>query len=232
MIVFNFDIEGQIHVETTSEETVIRFGEQGLYLNPASTGSGYSITNDWNDRHFTIGFDDNSVLYHLTREDINDSESGKGDMKPEEFIAELYGYIRWLAPPVPEDRIDLELVGMVDSDAVREYLQNENIVESTEQGITIEPENQADLFDKFEENPEKMGQLLGEVLESIAFNDIRDSGEIIFVRPHLEGVTLLFLYPDGYVGIADAETLFQRLNQAGGSQIIDHLLRSVGVQKE
>ncbi|ELY46657.1 hypothetical protein [Natronorubrum sulfidifaciens] len=226
-----FNIENtlaeSIHVDTTKDGAELRFDGNTLGFKPSSNRRGYSITNDWNNRHFTIGFNENSVLYHLTREDLDDRESGKGNMQRGEFVAEMYGYVRSLAHPVHEDNVEFDLVGAFDLDAAREYMEEQGVIEYTNTGLTVDNTRENRLIDELEENPAKVGELLTEVLNPVPFDEIRGSGEIVFARPSYDRIELVFLYPNEYVGIVRARDLFERLVYGGGSQIIDHVLRSV-----
>lgn len=229
MNTFNIEdtIADEIYVDTTEDGVEIRFGENTLGFEPSSNRQGYSITNDWNERHFTIGFRENSVLYHLTRENNGDRKAGKGNMQRAEFVAEMYGYVRSLAHPVHEDHVDFELVGKFDVDAAKEYMEEQGVVESTSSGLTVDNSRENQLIDELGENPAKTGELMSEVLDPVPFNEIRESDEIVFVRPSHERISLVFLYPNEYVGIVKARDLFEKLMDGGGSQIIDHVLRSV-----
>lgn len=137
MTTFDPDPGRDIHVKTDDDGVTIQFGAETLCL--AKTTDGFSITNDWNSRHFTLAFDDNSVLYHLTRESDNDRQSGKHAMAPEEFIAEMYGYIRSIATPVLIDDLDFEFVGRVDVDEVRAVLLENGIITDTDRGLSTVP---------------------------------------------------------------------------------------------
>jgi hypothetical protein len=224
---FNFTPTDAIHVDTTEDGAEIRFDGNTLGFKPSSNRRGYSITNDWNDRHFTIGFNENSVLYHLTREDDDDREAGKGNMKRSEYVAEIYGYVRSLAHPCHEDHVDFDMVGAFDVDAAREYMKEEGVIKYTDSGLTVDHDREDRLMDEIEENPAKMGELYSKVLDPVPFDEIRDSGEIIFVRPSFDRIDLVFLYPHEYVGLVRARDLFERMTNGGGSQIIDHVFRSV-----
>lgn len=224
---FNFKPTEAFHVDTTEDGAEIRFDGNTLGFKPASKRLGYSITNDWNNRHFTIGFDENSVLYHLTRENDGDRKAGKGNMKRDEFVAEMYGYVRSIAHPVHEDHVDFELVGAFDIEAAREYMEKEDVIEFKESGLSVDNDRADQLVAEGNDSPTKIGELLSEVLEPVPFEEIRDSGEIIFARPSYDRVDLIFLYPEPYVGVVEVRDLFERLETGGGSQIIDHVFRSV-----
>jgi hypothetical protein len=217
----------EIYVDTTEDGAEIRFGGNTLGFKPSSNRQGYSITNDWNERHFTIGFGEDSVLYHLTRENDGDRKAGKGNLRRGEFVAEMYGYVRSLAYPVHEDNVDFELVGAFDVDAAREYMQKQGVIDFTSSGLTVDNTRESRLIDELEENPAKAGELMREVLDPVSFDEIRESDEIVFARPSYDRIDLVFLYPNEYVGIVKARDLFERLVDGGGSQIIDHVLRSI-----
>lgn len=224
---FHDAVVDSINVDTNRNGAEIRFDGNTLGLKPTANHRGYSITNDWNDRHFTIGFEEDSVLYHLTREDLNDSESGKGNMQRGEFVAEMYGYVRSLAHPVRENDVDFELVGKFDLNAAKKYMKEQGVIEDTSSGLTVDNSQEMRLIGELEENPAIVGELLTIVLDPVPFDEIRDSGELIFVRPTYDRIDLVILYPNEYVGIVKARDLFKRLVNGGGSQIIDHVLRSI-----
>jgi len=227
--VFNFEetVADTIHVDTTEEGAKIRFDGRTLGFIPSSNHSGYSITNDWNNRHFTLGFDENSILYHLTREDDDDRDSGKGNMKHDEFLAEMYGYVRFLAHPIHEDYVNFELVGEFDINTAREYMEDEGVIEDTSSGLTVNNSRKDELINELGDNPSEVGEFLSEVLDPVPFNEIRDSGEIVFVRPSTDCIHLVLLYPNEHVGVVEVDDLFERLPSGGGSQIIDHVFRSI-----
>ena len=225
---FDFDFSDGIHVDTSdSDEIQIRFNEQTLGIVHGGDATGYSITNDWNNRHFTIGFGENSVLYHLTREDIDDRTSGKRSLSRSEYVAELYGYVRWLATAVPEANLDFEMVGVLDVDAAKQYLTQKQVVEYSDDGLSVDFEREELLINELTSNPGNVGDLLSTVLNPVPFDEIRDVDEVIFFRPMPDGIYLIFLYPGDYVGIVEATEFFDRLSGGGGSQIIDHAIRSI-----
>ena len=229
MTVFKFHeaVVDSIHVDTADEGAEIRFDENTLGFKPSANHDGYSITNDWNNRHFTIGFGEGSILYHITREDIDDRKSGSGDLPREEFVAEMYGYVRSLAYPIEEDYVDYEIVGRFDLSATKEYMKEQGVVEYTSSGLTVDNTRENELIDELEENPTKLGEVYMKILDPISFDEIRDCDDIVFVVPLYDRIVLVFLYPNNYVGVVKARDLFERLTDGGGSQIIDHVFRSV-----
>lgn len=227
MNAFNFDPTDTIHVDATEDGAKIRFDGNTLGFIPSADRRGYSITNDWNDRHFTIGFNENSVLYHLTRENDDDREAGRGNMMRGEFVTEMYGYVRSIAHAVHEDHVGFDLVGTFDVDGAREYMEEEGVIEDKGSGLTVDNNRSDQLIKEMNENPAKVGELLSKALNPVPFDEIRGSGEIVFARPTSDSIDLIFLYPHEHVGIVKARDLFGRLVTGGGSQIIDHVFRSI-----
>ena len=54
-----------------------------------------------------------------------------------------------------------------------------------------------------------------------------ESGEHIYAYPVLDRVYLLFRFPDGYIGVTTVQHVANFASIAGGSQMVDHLLRSM-----
>lgn len=227
MSTFNFDPESHIRVERDDNGVTIHF--DGETLGFMQTADGLSITNDWNSRHFTLGFSEESVLYHLTREDIDDRQSGKDALSHEEFIAELYGYMRSLATAVPEDQIDLDIVGKVELSEMRGYLEDKGVITNTPDGFQVDPERKAEIETELNENPTARGELYQHVLEPVPFEDVTSTsnGEHVYAYPTQKAIYVLVNYPDQTVGIATLDMVLNFTEIAGGSQIIDHALRSI-----
>ena len=227
MSTFNPDPGRDIHVETGDDGVTIRFGAETLGV--TKTTDGFSITNDWNSRHFTLAFDNNSVLSHLTRESDDDRQSGKRAMAFEEFIAEMYGYIRSIATPVPIDELHFEFVGRVDMDEVRTYLLEQDIITDTDAGLRVNPDKKQEAVESLEDNPERMGKFYQSALDEVSFEQASQdrTGENIYVYPLPTTVIVLFFFPDEYVGVTTVYELIDFANIAGGSQIVDHILRSI-----
>jgi len=83
------------------------------------------------------------------------------------------------------------------------------------------------LIDELKKEPKKIGELMSEVLDPVPFDEIRESDEIVFVQPSYDRINLIFLYPNEYVSVVKARDLLERLERGGGSQIINHVLRSI-----
>lgn len=230
MSAFNFDPAANIHVETNDDNVKVRFGGDTLGFN--ATTNGFSVTNDWNNRHFTLGFDENSILYHITREDIDDRTSGKGNIPPEEFVAEIYGYIRSLARPVPEDHLDLDFVGAVDVNEIRTYLEEHEVLHDTKYGLQIDGEKKTGLIAKLNDDGKARGEFYQQVLDPVAFEDAKsgDSGENIFVYPTKDEIFVLFIFPDRYIGVTTVRGVIGFATIAGGSQVMDHVLRAMSIE--
>lgn len=230
MSAFNFDPGANIHVDRNDDGVKVRFGGDTLGFN--ATSNGFSVTNDWNNRHFTLSFDENSILYHITREDIDDRKSGKGNLPPEEFVAEIYGYIRSLAHPVPEDHLDLDFVGSVDVDKMRAYLEDHKVLHDTKDGLQVDGKKKTELETKLNEDRKARGELYQQVLNPIPFESAKseDSGENIYLYPTKDEIFVLVFFPDRYIGVTTVRGVIGFATIAGGSQVMDHVIRAMSVE--
>lgn len=227
MTAFNTDPAADIHVERDDDGVKIRFGGDTLGINTGN--GGLSISNDWNNRHFTLGFEENSILYHLTREDIDDRKSGKGNLPPEEFIAEIYGYVRSLGNLIPEDQIGLDIVGEPNIDETKRYLEEQGVFSDTKDGLQFDGEKKARLERRLEEEPAALGKAYERILDPVPLDEVKkaDSGENIYFYPTEDEIFALFTFPDNYIGITTLDNLLGFATYAGGSQIMDHIIRSL-----
>lgn len=223
MSTFNF---GTIEVERKDGEVLVHF--DGDTLGFVSTSDGFSITNDWNNRHFALGFGENSVLYHLTREDI-DKRFGKSHLSPSEFVAEMYGYVRAKAPVVPIDEVPSDVVGKIDMDSLRAYLKEASVLYGKSDGITVEGEWASELAEELASDPRKLAEFYKRVLEPVNLEDAKESGENIFVYPTMNEIFVLLFYPDDTIGVTTVRELSDLATIAGGSPIVDHVMRSIDV---
>ena len=227
MIIFDLDLGDTISVETNEKGGEIRFATNTLGIK--NTKNGYAITNDWNNRHFTIAFDSDSVFYHITREKENDRETGS-EITRREYINEMLGYLRYLAPAVPEKSLQMKFVGRLEIDEARLFLQEEGLVERINGNLVVNNEELIAFKDKFEKEPALLGKLFSSVLEPVPVESIRDSGEVAFIYPSWDGVKLIILYPFGEVGVADASILLDFPADGRGSPIINHVMRSIATE--
>lgn len=227
MTAFNFDPGSDIYVDTADDEMKIRFDGDTFGLN--TTSDGFAVTNDWNSRHFTLAFKENSILYHVVREEEDDRESGKRAISPGEFVAELYGYFRAAAPGIPEDQLPLDFVGSADVDEMRAYLKEHNVVHDTEGGLRVDRDRRNELEEALNSDPQALGEFFQRVLDPVSFDEAIDpeSGENLFFYPTENAIWVLFMYPDEYVGVTTARDALAFTEKAGGSQIMDHLLRAL-----
>lgn len=224
MIDFNFDPVDNLKICTNEDGGIIRFNDQTFSIEP--TSDGYSLTNDWNNRHLTLGFSNDSFFYHLTREDIDDS-SGKWGMSRAEYVAEMFLYIRSFAPEMPEAELPFKIVGKLDIEGTKEYFLNHNVVEYGSDGVDVDLEKATSLTNKIAETPGLFGELLGSVFDPVRIGDIRDVGDIVFFYPGRDEIKIIILYPNDRVGLAKATDILDNPFNAGGSPIIDHTIRSI-----
>lgn len=228
MSAFNFAPESDIYVNTDDDNVTVRFGGDTFALNP--TSSGFSVTNDWNNRHFTLSFDDNSILYHVTRESDDDRMSGKQSLPPEEFVAEIYGYVRSVATPVPEDDLSLDYLGKADVEDMQVYMEDKGVVKETESGIEVDSDERTALAEKLNRDSSALNEMFNRVLTPVPVEEATDpeSGENIYFFPTATAIFIFVMFPDGYVGVTTASEVLAFDEVAAGSQIMDHMIRSMG----
>lgn len=227
MNAFNFAPESDIYVNTEDDNVTVRFNGDTFALNP--TSSGFSVTNDWNNRHFTLGFDENSILYHVTRESEDDRMSGKQRMPPAEFVAELYVWVRSIALPIPKNEVPLDYVGRADVDEMQEYMIDKGVVTETKSGIEVDSDERTALVERLNRDQSALNEMFNRVLTPVPIEDATDpeSGEHVYFFPTAGAILILVMFPDGYVGVTTASEVFAFDEVASGSQIMDHMLRSM-----
>jgi len=79
------------------------------------------------------------------------------------------------------------------------------------------------------DNPVALGELYQRVLDPVEFDEAvnPESGEHIFFYPTTDTIFVLFMFPDKYVGVTTAKEVLTLVDHAGGSQIMDHVLRAM-----
>lgn len=79
------------------------------------------------------------------------------------------------------------------------------------------------------ENPAELGALFQGVMEPVSFDDAvsEECDDHIFFYPTEFAILVFFPFPDGYTGVTTARQVIHFTDLAGGSQIMDHVLRSV-----
>lgn len=243
MVTINSDSPLKVNIENDGEDGFkVHFNEDTLGFNPNKSDNGYSLTPDWNNRHFTLAFSEDSVLYHLTQEGTEEERHGEGDLSPEAFIADVYIAIRSLGPVVPTDRIDIDEVGKPDFDEIEEYLVDKNIITKTEHGVDIDRKKKEKLVTAINENISLKYEFYQRVLESVSTEDAKESGESIFVVPDVEEVYILFFFQDGYVSVTEVREFYAMLesisgqrnegsNSGLGSQVMHLLFKSLSIRE-
>lgn len=239
MITINYNSPISVKIEDIEDGGFnLHFNEDTLGFNPNETNNGYSLTPDWNNRHFTLAFSENSVLYHLTREGTEEERPGEGDLHPEAFISDVYVAIRSVGSLIPADRIELDEVGKPDFDQIEEYLVDKGVISRTKAGIDINREKQGELVSALNQSIKLKYEFYQEVLDSISLEDAEKSGENIFVVPDIEEAYLLFFFPDGYVSVAEVREFYKMLETlsgyrgdsskvGSGSQVMNFLSRAL-----
>jgi len=239
VITINYNSPLSVRIEDVEDGGFnVHFDEDTLGFNPNEKNNGYSLTPDWNDRHFTLAFSGDSVLYHLTREGSEEERPGEGDLHPEAFISDVYVAIRSIGPVVPADRLEIDEVGKPNFDQIEEYLVGKGVISRTEAGVDINREKQEELVSALNQSIKLKYEFYQNVLDSVSLEDAEKSGENIFVVPNIEEVYLLFFFPDGYVSVAEIREFYTMLetlsgyrgdgNNAGsGSQVMNFLSRAL-----
>ncbi|WP_229126351.1 hypothetical protein [Halapricum desulfuricans] len=226
MTEFNPLWSGEVNITHNNDSILVHFGDDTLGINP--TSNGYSLTPDWNDRHFTLAFSEESVLYHLTREDKGEKRGSEGNIPLESFIAEIYLAVRSIAPLYPVEELDIDEIGVVDFEEMEDYLLDQNVISRTETGLTVDADKKKKLEIAYEESEKVREELLDRILTPLSADRIKDSGENIFVLPDEDYRPLiLFLFPDGYIGVTRPATLFNSLDNMTVSRTFDLLIQTM-----
>lgn len=243
-----FNNEGplfDIRIEERDDDGVnVQFGSDTLGINPNSEDSGFSLTPDWNNHHFTLALQNDSVLYHLTEEGVENNEGdrpGEGNIQPGEFIADVYGAVRALGPVIPVERLPVDEVGRPEIDEVKSYLLEQGVLEETEAGFTVDRTRKEQLVSSFSIDAGRKYEFYERILEEVEVEEALDSGRVVYVVPDLDGVWLLFFFQDNYVSAVEVKQflatleLLAGLRDSGtagtGSQTLHYLSRALSQEK-
>jgi len=241
VVTIKYDSPLKVNIENDGEDGFkVHFNEDTLGFNPNKSDYGYSLTPDWNNRHFTLAFSEDSVLYHLTQEGTEEERHGEGDLSPEAFIADVYIAIRSLGPVVPTEQIEIDEVGKPDFDEIEEYLVDKNIISKTEHGVDINRKEKQKLVAAIDDEIGLKYEFYQRVLESVNIENAKESGESIFVVPGVEEVYILLFFQDGYVSVAEIREFYAMLesisgqrndssNSGLGSQVMHLLFKSLSI---
>ncbi|WP_135536453.1 hypothetical protein [Halostella pelagica] len=217
MTAFNYNPIFDIDVVSDDDGIRVHFDEDTLGINPNANRGGFSLTPDWNNRHFTLAFSENSVLYHLTHEGSENGERpGEGDLQPEAFIADVYGAVRALGPVIPADRLEIESVGNPDFDEIESYLEEKDVIQRSSTGVSVNRGRKDRLISDLNQKPGMKYEFYERVLNYVSLNEAVDSGEHIFVVPTMDAVYLLFFFPDEYVGVVELRQFYVVLEMMAG----------------
>jgi hypothetical protein len=227
---FNLSDLVDIEVTTKDDGVNVSFGEDTLGIN--TTSDGYTVTPDWNGRRFTLAFTEGSVLYHLTKEGIEEKQGGEGNVQPEGFIADVYTAVRSVADLYPlddlVDELEIEEVGKVKISKIKSYLEEKEVIEHTNSGIAVDNERWRELEESYLEEKETRKDLVTETFESISVDELAESEENIFVFPDDEyRLYGLFLFPDGYACAIREDHFLSSLLRITGSRTVDVLVQSL-----
>lgn len=209
-----FDIDV---ISDDDDDIKVLFDEDTLGINPNSDKGGFSLTPDWNNRHFTLAFSEDSVLYHLTHEGSENGERpGEGNLQPEAFIADIYGALRALGPIIPVDQLDIESVGKPDFEDAQDYLEEKEVIERSSTGVSVNKEKKQQLISDLRKKPGLKYEFYDYVLTPVKLGEAVESGENIFIAPGMTEVYLLFLFPDEYVSVVELREFYVVLEIMAG----------------
>lgn len=225
MTTFNSDLATSFRVEEREDAVLLKFDEDTLGINP--TSGGFSLTPDWNSKHFTLKLSEESILYHLTDE-TSDDRLGDGDLPPAEFIAEIYLAVRALAPLFPLEELGLSTVGKVDIDKMEEYLERKGVISVNQGSINVNHERKEEFGREYLKNKDVRRIASGLISEPICIEEAKRSEEQIFVtfdKQYFPWVLLMF--PDNYVGLCRPWKLLELVTQSTGSRSLSLLNRAM-----
>ncbi|ELY83687.1 hypothetical protein [Natrinema altunense] len=242
MSVFNDEPLFDIRIEERDDEdgVNVHFGGDTLGFNPTTEDPGFSLTPDWNSHHFTLAVPEDSVLYHLTEEGVENNEGdrpGKGNLQPGEFIADVYGSVRALGPVVPAERLPVEEVGRPEFSEVKSYLIEKGVLEETDAGFTVDRTRKEQLVSSFHTDARRKYEFYERVLEWVEVDEALETGRVVYAVPDLDTVWLLFFFPDDYVSVVGLRQFYATLellaglreSESGGSgsQALHYLSRAL-----
>lgn len=217
MTAFNYDPIFDINVVSDDDGVRVHFDEDTLGINPNVNSGGFSLTPDWNDRHFTLAFSEDSVLYHLTHEGSQNGERpGEGDLPPEAFIADVYGAVRALGPVIPATRLEIESVGKPDFEEIELYLEDKGVIQRSSTGVSVDRGRKDGLVSDLNQKPGLKYEFYERILNYVSLDEAVASGENIFAVPAMDAVYLLFFFPDEYVGVVELRQFYVVLEMMAG----------------
>jgi len=112
---------------------------------------------------------------------------------------------------------------------VRVWLKEERIVQNTQKGLQVNSKRKIELEKKLNEKDEALGELYQRVFEPVPLDKAREEGDMIFVYPTVDYLLVLVFYPD-YIGITTAREILEFAKLARGSQLMDHVIRSLSIE--
>jgi hypothetical protein len=139
----------------------------------------------------------------------------------------MYAYLRSLGNFVRVEELQIEAVGKVDVDETKAYLEEQSVVQQKSSGIQFSSDEMEDWMQNLIEDGSERGSVLQRILEYRSVEEASESGEFVFVYPTEDDTLVLVFYPDGLVGVMSIMDILQFDENASGSQIMDHVIRSL-----
>ncbi|MFC4406289.1 hypothetical protein [Haloarchaeobius iranensis] len=215
-----------VEIIEREESVLLRINDSTLGVNFST--DGFVLTPDWNSRHFTLAITDESVLYHMVREDEDDRTGGEGDLQPEGFVADMYTAIRALTPLEPVSETGIQQVGRINVDEAEGWLRDQAVIEGEGRDFTIDNERKNELEFEYNNVTSVRRDFATRFLEVIPLEDAIESGEIVFGAVDEDYyLYFVFLFPDRYIGIVRPNKLLNIMSHLRGSSVFHYLQRSM-----
>lgn len=224
MIDFNPLPAEDISVES-DDGVRVHFAENTLGYN--YTADGISITPDWTSRRFTLAFPKDSVLYHVTQEGVEEKRGNEGNVTTSEFIADVYTGVRAIGDLIPKDYLEIEYLGVIELEEIREYLREEDVLTREKGHLTVNGERRAKLEDRLRTDPMALFEFYTRALDFYPKEDAFGTGEHFFAVPGLNELFLVFRFPDDYVAVIEIRDLLDVTETLTGSRVFDMLLQTI-----
>lgn len=245
MTVFNDGPLFDIRIEDKDDGGLrLHFADDTVGLNTTTEDPGFSLTPDWNDRHFTLAIPEESVLYHVTEEGVETNAGdrpGEGNLQPGAFIADVYGALRALGPVMPVDHLPVDDVGKPNFDQIKEYLIANGVLQDTEAGFTVDQARKERLVSRFTVEARHKYEFYEHILDWVTIDEAVASNRVVYVAPDINAVWLLVFFNDEYVSVVQLREFYATLEMLAGlresegstgSQTLHYLSRALNHEAE
>ena len=221
MTAFNSPEFPDISVERDEDEVRIYSDNDTIGIDPSS--NGFSVTNDWNDRHFSLSVKDESILYELSKDgDLSDDYEHGGKVPPESFFADLYTAVRGLGPGRPIEHMEYDEVGKPEFSRIRDFLVESGIIDIDAKNMEVDESRMDALGTLYSISPKWRAIVNNYVLEPISVEEAREADECIFaVADRKNRLYAIIFFEDGYYSEVPVERLIDVFTSGSGSEVFD-----------